>query len=226
MMNRTNIVITAISTLLLALLSSCGSGDSLSPGIEYMPDMYRTPSIEEYVDYGEIRDRINDSIANKLSAMVPPQGTIIYSKKPSEVGFNFPYPYPNTQEGYNAASNNLHNPLEFTEEVYNEGKRIYGVYCVHCHGAKGDGQGSIVQKGVFPPPPAYSRIKGLNDGRMFHTLMYGKGNMGSHAAQLSKKELWTVAHYVRTLRDEKSDFASAAKVETAVDVEVDNNIND
>lgn len=36
------------------------SSDPQSPGIEYMPDMYRSPAIEEYVDYGEMKDRIND----------------------------------------------------------------------------------------------------------------------------------------------------------------------
>ncbi len=226
-MNRTNISILTFGVLLLAFLSSCGGDDnSLSPGIEYMPDMYRTPSIEEYVDYGEIRDKINDSIVNRVSAMVPPTGTIPYSEDPSEVAFNFPYPYENTEEGYAAASANLHNPLKFNEEVYNEGKVIYGKFCVHCHGPKGEGQGSIVVKGVFPPPPAYSRINGLNDGKMFHTLMYGKGNMGSHASQLTKKELWTVAHYVRTLRDGKSDYASASKVDIPTEVNADNIIKD
>ena len=27
------------------------------PGTEFMPDMYRSPAIETYVDYGEIRGR-------------------------------------------------------------------------------------------------------------------------------------------------------------------------
>jgi hypothetical protein len=34
------------------LLASCG-GDPNSPGVEYMPDMYRSPAMEAYVDFGQ-----------------------------------------------------------------------------------------------------------------------------------------------------------------------------
>jgi len=40
------------------LLSSCTSNAD-SPGLEYMPDMYRSPALEAYVDYGEVRGRID-----------------------------------------------------------------------------------------------------------------------------------------------------------------------
>ena len=40
---------------------------------------------------------------------------------------------------------------------------------------------------------------------MFHTLHYGKGNMGSHAGQLTREERWELVHYVQTLRDEQYD---------------------
>ena len=192
----------------IAFLGSCKTNE-LSPGLEYMPDMYRSPSIEEYVDYGEIQERRNDSIATKLSAMIPPMGTIPYTEDLEDVKYNFPYPYAATDEGYAAASASLRNPLAFNEAVYNEGKEIYGKFCVHCHGDNGKGKGSITLNGAFPPPPAYSNIVDLTQGKMFHTLMYGKGNMGSHSSQLNKKELWTVVHYVQTLRDEKNDYASA-----------------
>jgi hypothetical protein len=35
---------------LVLLMASCG-GDPNSPGVEYMPDMYRSPAMEAYVDY-------------------------------------------------------------------------------------------------------------------------------------------------------------------------------
>jgi hypothetical protein len=54
---------------------SCTS-DQDSAGLEYMPDMYRSPAIEAYVDYGEVRGMINSSLKNKQSALVPPKRTI------------------------------------------------------------------------------------------------------------------------------------------------------
>ncbi|MFT4659918.1 MAG: mono/diheme cytochrome c family protein [Patiriisocius sp.] len=206
-MNIRRISILPLIIVAIAFLGSCKTNE-LSPGLEYMPDMYRSPSIEEYVDYGEIQERRNDSIATKLSAMVPPMGTIPYAEDASDVEYNFPYPYPEGDEGYAAASASLKNPLAFNEAVYNEGKEIFGKFCVHCHDEKGTGKGSITLNGAFPPPPSYAIIKDLNQGKMFHTLMRGKGNMGSHSSQLTQKELWTVVHYVQTLRDEKYDYAS------------------
>lgn len=189
-----------IAALLLVMASSC-SNDPLSPGIEYMPDMYRSPAIEEYVDYGEMRDRITDSVAMLLSARIPAEGTIPFSEDPSKAAFNFPYPYPNTTEGYEQAGVELVNPVKFNETVYLEAKEKYAVMCAHCHGEKGDGQGVLVQKGKFAAPPGYSTIEGLTHGKMFHTLQYGKGNMGSHAGQLTAEERWKLVHYVQTLRD-------------------------
>jgi mono/diheme cytochrome c family protein len=204
-----------LSTGLVLLMGSCNN-DPLSPGIEYMPDMYRSPAIEEYVDYGEMKDRINDTVAMTLSAKIPVTGTIPYSGDPSKAQFNYPYPYPNTLEGYEAAGAGLKNPIAFTEDVYLHAQVKYEIFCIHCHGEKGNGQGGLVQKGKFAAPPAYQTIPDLTQGKMFHTLMYGKGNMGSHAGQLSREDRWELVHYVQSLRDEKYDWAAVQAAYTQV----------
>lgn len=208
----------------LLLFTSCNN-DPLSPGIEYMPDMYRSPAIEEYVDYGEMRDRVNVEVSEKLSAKLPVDGTIPYSTDASKAQFNFPYPYTNTVEDYELAGAELVNPVVYTEEVYVEAKAKYQIFCVHCHGAKGAGDGVLVKNGKFAAPPAYSGIEGLTQGKMFHTLHYGKGNMGSHAGQLSREERWKLVHYVQTLRDGQYDNpfkvkTPEAQVETPVTEEM------
>ena len=190
----------SILVLMALALGSCSS-DPLSPGIEYMPDMYRSPAIEEYVDYGEIRDRVKDSLTMKVRALEPVEGTIPFSSDAAKAAFNFPYPYPNTIEGYEAASAELLNPVAYTEDAYIEAKAKYEIFCIHCHGPKGQGKGVLIENGKFPAPPAYGAIEGLTQGKMFHTLMYGKGNMGSHAGQLTREERWKLVHYVQTLRD-------------------------
>ena len=185
-------------------MTSC-SNDPLSPGIEYMPDMYRSPAIEEYVDYGEMRDRINVEVSEKISALEPVEGTIPYSANPDKAHFNFPYAYPEPIDDYERAGAELVNPIEFTEEVYVNAKANYEIFCIHCHGEQGKGQGILVTSGKFAAVPAYQTIQGLTQGKMFHTLHHGKGNMGSHAGQLNREERWELVHYVQTLRDEQYD---------------------
>ena len=193
---------------LLLMVSSC-TQDPLSPGVEYMPDMYRSPSFETYVNYDN-----PDSMISRL----PVKGTISFSKDPSKAYINMPYEYPNTTEGYEAASVNLKNPLVSNDQVLEDAKTLYSKFCVHCHGDQGNGDGSLVANDKFPPPPAYSKIAGLTEGKMFHTMTYGKGLMGSHASQLNKEERWKLVHYVKKLISGDSpvvsDSLSVAKSDT------------
>lgn len=68
------VMLTAISVV---LFGSCVS-DKDSSGLEYMPDMYRSPAIEPYVDYGQIRGREDAALTMLQSALTPPHGTIPY----------------------------------------------------------------------------------------------------------------------------------------------------
>lgn len=187
----------------VALLASCGK-DPNSPGIEYMPDMYRSPAIEAYVDYGQDPWKVGDSLAvvqrNTPSAMKPVAGTI--SQDRNGVSMNsMPYPFPNTTEGYEAAGVELSSPIATTEANIAKGEVLYNRYCVHCHGDKGDGMGKIAQNGHIEGIPSYSgKLVDLPVGKMYHTLTYGKGLMGSHASQLSALERWEVIEYVKVLQ--------------------------
>lgn len=190
----------------LALMASCG-GDPNSPGVEYMPDMYRSPAIEAYVDYGQDPYFRSEEFArqqrNRPSARKPVEGTIAFSADPAKAQFNMPYPFPNTPEGYEAAGAQLKSPIAMTEATVEKGKVIYTKFCQHCHGEKGEGDGGVVKNGNYPAPGSYTGpLKDLPEGKIFHSLQYGKNvAMGSHASQLSKEERWHVTHYVQYLQN-------------------------
>jgi mono/diheme cytochrome c family protein len=186
----------ALGSLLAAGLSSCGKEDPNSPGFEFMPDMYRSPSLEYYQTHTIDGDTVNN-------AMRPVAGTV-------SRGF-MPYPYPNSAEGYEKAGAELHNPLpaEKREQWEAEGEVLYGKYCVQCHGATGAGDGKV--GGKLPgPPPAYSTLKNLPEGKMFHTITYGKGLMGAHNTQLNAEERWKLVYFVQKLQGPKTDSTQAA----------------
>ena len=83
-----SIAIAAVTTL---MFGSCAS-DPDSSGLEYMPDMYRSPAIEPYVDYGEVKGRENTELKLKQSAMTPPSGTIpYYGTDSATVALMMPY---------------------------------------------------------------------------------------------------------------------------------------
>jgi mono/diheme cytochrome c family protein len=180
-------------------LTSCDKKDKNSPGVEFMPDMYRSPSLETNMAYTTLEK--GDTLeANRM----PVAGTIAR-------GY-MPYNYPNNNAGYEAAGLNVHNPLEKTEANLKEGKELYEKFCVHCHGAGGEADGLVAAK-LISPPPAYSTKKDLPDGKMFHVITYGKGLMGAHAPLLSQTERWKVVLYIRQLQF-PNGIETAAKVDS------------
>ena len=112
--NKLNII-TKITVAVVAVISitSCQEEGGLAP--EYMPDMYRSPSVEAYVDYGELRGNMGDEkLINTSNARQPVAGTIAR-------GY-MPYAYGNTPEDYELAGLNVKNPIAYSEDVVAEGK--------------------------------------------------------------------------------------------------------
>jgi mono/diheme cytochrome c family protein len=207
--------------------------DSDSAGLEYMPDMYRSPAIEPYVDYAEIRGRENKALKTKLSAMTPPLGTIpFYGTNSEEVALMLPY-FRNpssefwvthglrdfkfsSQNEYEHAKEDTQNPLTLTvhnaDKVLKEGKEIYASKCMHCHGEKGDGNGPMVLSKAYDGVPNYGDRTALSNGQIFYSIYYGKGAMGAHGSMLDKKEIWTLVHYVRKLQNKDYGTVKDGKV--------------
>ena len=203
------------------LFNSCVS-NSDSAGLEYMPDMYRSPAIEAYVDYGEIRGKQIGKYKTQLSAKTPPLGTIPYfGNNADDVSLMLPYFRGPSSEfwsthglrdfkfsgnnEYELAKEDVVNPYTMTAQnaskILKEGKEIYSSKCMHCHGEKGDGNGQMSLNGTFVGVPNYSDRAALSNGQMFYSIYYGKGSMGAHGSMLDKKEIWTLVHYIRNLVD-------------------------
>lgn len=189
-----------IKTLYIALigvgvaLTACNN-DKTTPGYTFMDDMYVSPSLETYQKTG--------LFADSLAARLPVEGTI-----PRDYVV---YEYPNSNEGYEAARTTLMLPEEFKgEEALAKGKELYTIFCAPCHGAKGDGNGWLVEQEKILGVPSYSkeRLPDITAGSMYHVIMYGKGIMGSHASQLTYDERWNIIRYVLELRGETVEMAS------------------
>jgi len=207
-MNKTLVLLCAIVVSGITLMTSC-SKDPKKAGLEYMPDMYRSPSYEVYSP--------NPLLKDSMSMQHPVDGTI-----PRDYVF---FDYPNTPEGYAASSIDVKNPLALTDENAAEGKRLYEIFCVHCHGSKGQGDGSIVALGKFPPPPSYSKgnssrgglMKDLTDGKIYHTITYGLNLMGAHASQLNPTERWKVVQYIHQLQHDGEATTSTDSTKVTTD---------
>lgn len=186
---------------LIAGFASCGKKDANSPGVEFMPDMYISPSMEVY----DTREIDGDTMYS--TQFLPVKGTIAR-------GY-MPYAYPNTQEGYEQAGLYLKNPIALTPQVDKDGEALYVKFCLHCHGASGSGDGKVGQKLPGAPPAYNGALKNLSEGKIFHSITYGKGLMGNHASILTQEERWKLVHYVQKLQGPKETATDSTKTVAA-----------
>ena len=202
----------------VALASCSASGNN--QGKEYAPNMYHSVAYEPY-------SQIDDKDAGRwLTSIEYKDGHAEFynSNNLNPYQMNMREPAPNTvsrnKNGYLPyrlgkdslayAARTLKNPLDSTAEVIAGGKALYEMYCDHCHGTKGAGDGKVaagvkiddVQKGNYNGVPNYNSdaLKNITEGHIFHVITWGKGLMWAHGSQISPEDRWKIAKYVKTLQ--------------------------
>ena len=92
-------------------------------------------------------------------------------------------------------------PMPVTHDLLKRGQERYNIYCSVCHGAEGDGNGMIVQRG-FPPPNSYhiDRLRQSPPGYFYNVITHGYGIMYSYASRVEPADRWAIVAYIRALQ--------------------------
>jgi mono/diheme cytochrome c family protein len=205
----------------VALASCSASGNN--QGVEYAPNMYHSVAYEPYsqivdeeagrwltsIEYKKDGTghaefyNSNNLNPNRMNMREPAPNTVSRNKN----GF---LPYRLGKDSLEFASRTLKNPLDSTAEVIAGGKALYEMYCDHCHGMKGAGDGKVaagvsidgVQKSNYNGVPDYKSgaLVNITEGHIFHVITHGKGLMWAHGSQISPEDRWKIAKYVKTLQ--------------------------
>lgn len=178
---------------------SCKKGHD-NTGTEYAPQMYNSVGLEPYRQL-----EANKVNPYGLNMREPARGTVSRANYHTTFGegdsvttdlmvYNIP------KDSIGLAERVLTNPIPNTAKSLEEGKILYGRYCIHCHGEGGKGNGlvAVQYKGV----PSYSAdaYKNMNDGHIFHVITNGKGRMWPHGSQMTPEERWKIVQYVHKLQ--------------------------
>lgn len=198
------------------ILAGCKAGGD-NPGLEYAPNMYHS------VAYEPLTQVTDESAGTWVNSLDNGRGEYFNSNKYNPHRMNMREPAPNTvkrnQQGWLpyrlgkddlVAAAEIKSPLDSSATIIAEGKALYAVYCNHCHGAKGQGDGKVatgvtvdgVEKGLLGgvanlTGDAYVNI---TEGHIFHVITWGKGLMQAHGSQVSPEDRWKIARYVKTLQ--------------------------
>jgi mono/diheme cytochrome c family protein len=95
------------------------------------------------------------------------------------------------------------NPIPVSEKVLAQGEKIFASKCERCHGPGGKGDGPDADPDRKPEDLTNAARAARNpDGVMFYKIWNGRKNprMPAFKTDLTKDEVWTVIHYVKTLR--------------------------
>jgi mono/diheme cytochrome c family protein len=195
------------STLVIILFSLALSGckSKGEPGRIYMPDMAYSRAYETYA----LRDssKFTTDASKRGSSMIfynnmPPAGTV-------KRGEMFAYTLLNDSNGYKMSAA-VKNPIaDMSALELPEAQRLYNINCGICHGDKGAGNGPLAAKIGAVANLTLPMYVSMADGTMFHSITYGKNNMGSYASQLDRRQRWMMVNYIRTLQP-KAESKSAA----------------
>lgn len=172
-------------------LAGCGKARR-GTGHAYMPDMAYSKAYETYAPAQERLDQ--SSAAGAQYNGKPVEGTIAR-------GDLMHYTLKNDSAGY-IMSAAVKSQIDAATINMKEAERLYLVNCAICHGAKLDGNGPLYNGGNGPFSAAPKNfmaddMKAMTEGMMFHSVTYGKGQMGSYASQLSTEQRWMVVAYVK-----------------------------
>jgi cytochrome c len=111
-----------------------------------------------------------------------------------------PFDYEKTDEDRILAGKEMMNPVEVSEKSLERGAEAYEIFCVSCHGEKGDGQGYLFTSKRYPYPPASlisDKVKALPDGEIYHAITVGYGIMGEHGALIRQEDRWKIILHMR-----------------------------
>src|SRR5262245_42894518 len=102
-------------------------------------------------------------------------------------------------------------PFAIDEAVLNRGQERYNIYCTPCHGRTGYSDGMVGQRGSRQPPSLHDqRLRDAAAGHFVDVMANGFGAMPDYQVQISARDRWAVAAYIRALQ--LSQHATTADV--------------
>jgi mono/diheme cytochrome c family protein len=192
---------TTVGSIALALLlGGCGK-EKLERAWSFMPDMHDQESVRAFEPEPTTKDI---EARTERSMRQPIEGTIPMDLNQYKL------------EKRSAEAMAQKNPLPRSIDILKAGQRAYNIYCIVCHGERGDGDGNIIpnlsdmnqsnsgrqylSRNQIPPPPSLhsDRVLEMKDGDLFNYITKGAAIMPKYD-HLPTEMRWSIVHYLRVL---------------------------
>ncbi len=94
----------------------------------------------------------------------------------------------------------LTNPVPKTRHSLENGRRLFEIYCAHCHGPNAKGMGIVSTKFIPAPDLTLPLFKERTDGFIYGQIRSGGPLMPPHGEVLSAAERWDLVNFLRSLQ--------------------------
>lgn len=186
-------------------------------------DMHDNPKYKTYRD-GGMRALPEGVVARGSLELNPaaPKVTVPAAQTSASPGATpAPQPIPVGEDGFPFKLSD--NPQERKTQlmaILDRGQNRYNISCLPCHGALGDGNGMIVQRG-FKRPPSYheERLRKAPSSYFYDVVTNGFGAMSSYTDQLTPEDRWKVIAYIRVLQQSQHATLSELADNVKTDIE-------
>lgn len=161
------------------------------PFIEFFNGMAAQPKARTQMTYGRVFGE------ELMVERLPVPGSVPRTYNPYRFADR-----PNTLKAAVEVGELLQNPLVPTDSDLLRGQEIYNVYCIVCHGEKGNGDGPVTGADLFPAPPTLhtTQAREYRDGTIYHIITRGTEKMPAYADKVADEDRWKVIYYVRALQ--------------------------
>lgn len=91
------------------------------------------------------------------------------------------------------------NPVPADARSLENGRKLFTINCMPCHGEKADGMGTVVQYGFVPINLTLDVTKNRTDGYIFGMIRNGRGLMPTYN-RIEEHGRWDIVNYLRALQ--------------------------
>ncbi len=195
----------AMGAFMVVALAGFRGDLSRKPPLEVFADMDRQPKLRPMEP--------NAFFKNGLSSQPLVKGTVARSEPLVTADGEKVFPFQTdhaVNKGYtieDGATNFVAIPLPVTMEFVERGRERFGISCVPCHGAQGDGNGIVGKFGFSGIRDLHGETAlKLSDGAIYKIISEGQksspteaGMMG-YASNIDIADRWAIVAYVRALQ--------------------------
>ena len=161
------------------------------------PDMWTQPKYKA--------QEKSSFFADNSSSRLPVKGTVEFGKVKDDEAL---------YRGYVDGRLIEQMPVPVTAELIARGQERFNIFCRHCHGAAGDGEGMIAKRGYKVERPVASyhtdRLREMPVGHFFDVITNGYGAMFPFSDRIPVEDRWAIVSYIRVLQ--RSQNAKATDV--------------